>query len=242
MNTSLHTHQLKTWLQPHVAGLLAYAAQDADFAIELAAVIKARNWQSGEALMPTESSPYLIPGTQAEAVQLAQWVISLANTEPAVRRALATWTKHYEAPKNLAIGIIGIMIMGPTLGILEKKKKKKSQLSVTINQQWYISHTKKELVELVQNLSQKVIARELNQVGGNVYQLHPDSAAWCLGDGSTKLYIDTHNELPQMIHIATNEHLSHTIKTDEDKPIALALSPTINETFLESFAATEVTE
>ena len=150
------------------------------------------------------------------------------------RGLLATFAHEYELPKDLVIGIVGLAVIGPTLGIINKKKKHQSHLQIIISDTWHQRHTGKQLIELVQQLSMQVVAKELRYAGGNAFRLHPDTAAWCLEEPLTKIHLCSRSELTTLRVAAVSEELSHYSKTNT----GIALSPTVNENFVQEFEVT----
>lgn len=115
----------------HTQALLAYAATDADFAESLAHFVQQQYWQPLS--LPIEApSTYTIPTNQPAAVRIAHWLMQELVEQPeayAARGTLAIWANSYQEPKNLVLGIVGLAIIGPTLGLIKKKKRGKVSFS-----------------------------------------------------------------------------------------------------------------
>jgi hypothetical protein len=248
MPTKTISHQtaLDTHLLTHAKALIAYAATDEIFAESLAALVNHLPDTPGRYLdTHFDGSHFVAAHSQDHAIAIATWLLEELKLQPTRTRhttaLLQAWAEPYQAPKDQIIGIVGIAIMGPTLGLIKKnKKKKKSQLQVIINDTWKKERSTAELFALAQRVSQGVIAKELALAGGNAYRLHPDSAEWCLSDPKTKLHLDTSDELHLIEAVAQAEQLSHVAHTEHDRLIALALSPSVNENFIADFSLTEL--
>lgn len=227
-------------LLARAVGLIAYANTDKMFAHELAHLIQQQNWQTAEVTAQTATT-YLTPTTVTDASTTATWLLALLSETkdtPATRAHLATWAADQEVPKNIIIGIIGISIMGPTLGILDEvKKKKKSQLQVVIENNYYKKLSKAELSKLSAQLGQQVFAHEVKLVGGNVYNLHPDSAEWYLSEPELKLYTVDSETLNELKAGAEKEGLTTQSEYKNDQLVALAISPSIDNALVEDYEA-----
>jgi len=232
--------KVDTWLLHHASALLAYAKTDSIFATNLAHSLLSKNWKTNQQQVQIQPpSKYLVPKTEAEALLEVSWLLQTLDentTARATRSLFTTWAHNYHVPQDLIFGVVGLAVIGPTLGLIQSKKKKRSHLQVIVNRKWYTTHTTKQLIELVQNTSQKVIAQELRFAGGNAFRMHPDTAAWCLEEPLTKIFITDHRELALMQEVAEIEQLPHVTT----KTAALAFSPTINDSFMSEFDIEEI--
>ncbi|MCA9362060.1 hypothetical protein KC906_01675, partial [Candidatus Kaiserbacteria bacterium] len=218
----------------HAQALIEYSEHDPLLAESLAYHVQARRWQAHTTPAETIASPHTVPTNDIAALTQARWLLATLDEHrhaTHTRGALATWASEYQSPEDIIIGIVGIAIMGPTLGILERKKKTKSYLQVVLDATWAKGRTAAALTEQVQRLSQQVIARELRLAGGNAYRMHPDTAAWCLEEPLTKVHLASGLELAALTEAATAEGLSCAIKPG----VGVALSPTVKETFVGEF-------
>ena len=99
----------------------------------------------------------------------------------------------------------------------KKKKKRKSQL--VVEESYLASLSKEALAKLSIHLSQQVIAQETRLAGGNVYNLHPDSAAWCIEEALSEIYSDSAKNIATLLETISLENLSHTIEKDSEGTI-----------------------
>lgn len=229
------------WLMGYVAGVLAYAKTDPDFASSLAHQIQARKWKPLITQTPLKNSSHLTPTTRTKAITTANWLLNDLDTRTDARisrSTLTTWAKDFESPKDLLFGIIGLAVIGPTLGLISSKKKRRSHLQIVIDEKTYGSLTKLEVTKTSQKLSMEVLAKELRLVGGNVFNLHPDTAEWCLAEPATKIFTDTRSGLSELAAAAKAEGLSHSVAHNKKgKLIAIALSPSVNDSFVDESEA-----
>jgi hypothetical protein len=234
------------FLRAYAYGLIAYAETDLEFAQGLAAQVQSLRF--GLAEEPAEIinlTTELIPTDRDHAVSVARWLLGEVKERkatPGTEAVLAEWACEFIAPRDQIIGIVGIAIMGPTLGILDnKKKKKKSQLQVVIDGEYYEKTSKSVLAAQCMEWGQQLIAKELRLVGGNVYRLHPDSAEWVLAEPVTGLYTESSERLQEQFAAARAEELSVAGYRDENEAlIALAVSPSVNDTFVDESEAARI--
>jgi len=225
-------------------GVILYAQQDADFAHTLGAEITSQNWQPAETGTGDNYSAHVLPLSQADAVATAQWILQTLQTHPEYKRArglLAHWAQNYESPKDLVLGIVGLAIIGPTLGIISTKKKKKRKSQLIIEKSYFATLNKTELAILSTQLTQSVIAQETKLAGGNVYNLHPDSAAWCVEEALTQVYTDSLSNLNALLQTAVSDNLSHCAENDAQGNLqALVISPSVNDSLVEESTAEKI--
>jgi len=233
MNRESHSTLVENALQHvhHTQAVLAYAATDADFAESLAHYVQNQFWHPVSLPIETPSS-YAVPVDQHDAVRVTHWLMQELDEQPeayAARGALATWASTYKEPKNLVLGIVGLAIIGPTLGLIENKKKKTTKLQLVVDETWARSFTPTELVEKTHEISQAVIAKELRSARGRLECLHPDTADWCMAGSGTKLHTLPHNQVELICTTLASEQLSHIALYHKDKLVAIGISPSISD-------------
>jgi len=244
MKTQLHQKVSagETFLLQHVQGLLKFAQTNQDFAESFAAAIKSKNWRASVAASEAEpQSKYCAPLEISDAVSTTHWVMNTLQTHPEftqTRGTLALRAQQYESPKDLVLGIVGVAVIGPTLGILKSKKRKKRKSQLVFDAAYYASLSKAEVAKLATALTQQVVAKELRLAGGNVYTLHPDSAAWCIEEAATQVYTDTPENITALLKITQEENLSHTLqKSSAGKTEVLVISPSVNDAVVDETEA-----
>jgi len=225
----------------HAQSLVTYAEQDSEFAQSFTQVIISQKWASVPLASGMPNSKYISPHSAADAVATAHWVIQSLQRHPeykATREMLAHWAQNYESPKDLILGIVGLAIIGPTLGIISSKKKKKRKSQLIIEETYFRSLRKSTVATLSTQLTQTVIAKEIQLAGGNVYNLHPDSAAWCIEEAVTALYTDTAENIAALLATAATEHLSHQVEKDASGTVqAVVISPSVNDSLVDESTA-----
>ena len=241
-NTTLTT-TVHSWLLQETLALLAYAKTDAVFAESLAAVIETLIWNDCLTIGDNTASKYLIPETQREAVATAHWLITTLQSQPSAKTArgtLQSFARQYVNPKNIVIGIVGVAIIGPTLGLIEQKKKKKPKAMLVFAEDFYNQLSLKDRVGYAIELTQTVIAKELRLAGGTITRLHPDTATWVMSEPLTRTSTATQAELQYLVETARDEQLSHIVRSNERGVVAVAISPRVNENFVDDFEVFDI--
>jgi hypothetical protein len=232
------------FLLQYIENILKYTEVDSTFARTLAEQILQQKWNGREIQKHTNESIYLYPTDSVDATVTAGWLITSLQSHPEyvfARGALAFWAQNYESPKDLVLGIVGLAIIGPTLGIISTKKKKKRKSQLILEQSFLKKVTPTELAILTTNMTQSVIAKETQLVGGNVYNLHPDSAAWCIEEALTQIYSDSSTNIQTLLRTAQEDTLSYVIEKDDGGNIlALVISPSVNDSLVEDSGAEKI--
>jgi len=228
----------------YIESLLTYAKQDPEFAQGFADAIISQSWTSVSTTSGVAGSKHLAPDSPVDAASTARWVIQSLQTHPeytAARGVLSHWAQNYESPKDLVLGIVGLAIIGPTLGIISSKKKKKRKSQLIIQETYFRSLSKTKLATLSTQLTQTVIAKETRLAGGNVYNLHPDSAAWCIEEAVTAIYTDSAENIALLLKTAAAENLSHAAeKNTAGKIRAIVIAPSVNDSLIDESDAQKV--
>jgi hypothetical protein len=231
---------LDSYLLANAQGLIKYAKTDPTFALWLTThlpslphplkVSLSSNLNLGQAVTPT---------TADKAFSIANWLHNQIHRHPTrtkhTNAYLHAWVESYQAPKDQIFGIVGIAIIGPTLGLIRSKKKKKSQLHVVVDKKWQTELSAMNFTGEIQKLSMGVISRELKLARGNVYHLHPDSAEWCLDEAVTKVYQAEQPALSELLSFINAEHVPHFARYEDGALVGLAVSPSFNDQLLTDF-------
>lgn len=230
------------WLKYHASALLAYAQNDSQFAESLAHHIQKKQWGNTNDREFSPPSVFITPIKQSEAVDEAIWILEQLSITPSAsksRSLLSSWAKNYESPKDFVFGVVGLAIIGPTLGLISNKKKKYSVLKTVIEKHWYCKQPPHIIAKYVQRINIQVITQELRYAGGNAYKLHPDSVAWCLEEPVTRIYLIDQVELDILNIACISEHLSHHADVVNGAVRAISISPCVNDEFIQQFSTEE---
>ncbi len=237
MKKNSHTILLQQAVQyvQHTHALIRYAETDADFAQSLAWYVQAQNWPM-TSNSENISSIYITPSEQTAAIRSAHWLLQQLENQPeayVARGELSSWADQFEEPKNLVLGIVGLAIIGPTLGLIENKKKKKNRMQLIVDTNWSTSLSTPKLVEKTQSLSQELIAKELRAAQGKLENLHPDTADWCMAGSDTKLYQSDQADIKLIYSVILEDRLQHICLREKGVIVALAISPSVSDEITE---------
>ena len=236
MNTTKQAQTITvSFLLQHAYSLIAYAQADADFAETLAHYVQHSYWHIAP---PTHiaGSIYTTPTNRADAVRTTNWLLQQLEEQPLAsdaRAVLSVWADTYKEPKSLVLGIVGLAIIGPTLGLIASKKKKKTKLQLVVDTTWFTSLTPDQVVAKTHALSQQTIAKELRLAHGKMENLHPDTADWCMAGSGTKLYQATKAEMAALQATLTEEQLVYSVTENDKKIVAIGISPSIQDRLVE---------
>jgi len=225
-----------TFLLPYVSALIAYSEKDSDFAESLA--FHARELHSSTPIENDfKASNKIIITNRDEAIDIAHWVFAECDqSTPAVATALKTYAKRFDSPKDLLLGIVGLAIIGPTLGLISKKKRHSSHLQVFVDTNTATSLTPEKLAELTSSTGQSLLAKELKLAGGNITRLHPDSAEWLMSDPATKVQIVNQKILKDLATLIETENLSGLIRRDSKIINLVVISPAVPDTVIDDIS------
>ena len=246
MSTStLKNTQTNILLTQHASTLVKYAETNEKFSSYLHSSIPDT---FNETEFNTESVPYtkwLLPSDDFTAERRLIWLLNEINERPKsetmVAQAILAKYRHREMPKNPLFGIIGVAIIGPTLGLINSKKKKQNKMCILFAQKSYTALTSAKLTSATNKISLQFLSKELKKVGGNAYRLEPDVADWIFSDRETTLAtLATKKELASTVELLKKEKLSYEVFIEDNKVIALAISPTVEENILEEINATKI--
>ena len=240
-HSSLTTNLREVYLLPYVHGLLNYSKTNPHFACQLAQTIQTYNWTASSGAIDEKTAPHTTPSSQIDAFAVCSWVLGQLQSHPdfrLTRGLLTSWTEHYEAPKDLVLGVVGMAIIGPTLGIIDSKKKKKRKAQLVFEKNALAKLTAPELAKKSLVLTQRMFAIELKQAGGNVHSLHPDSAAWLLEEALSDVYTNSKENLTTLVQALLAENLSHTVEKDTaGNLLSVVISPSVNDSLVEDSEA-----
>jgi hypothetical protein len=222
-------------LAQFATSLLTYAQIDQRFAEALA-----HHCQQFTVTTPRlGTNAHSIPDNQESAVAHTRWLLQTlkhdAKQFPYTKSILAEFAGHYHAPKDQVFGIIGIAIIGPTLGLIKKKKKKKSQLRVIVDAAWYKNLSTKEKIDTVQAAALRAAAHELSRAGGDTNRLHPDTAEWLMAEHETAVYQADTSELQTVNAALHTDNLIYTTQKTANVVNMLTISPSTNQDFIYQF-------
>lgn len=229
-----------------LSALLTYAETDHEFAAVLAHHIATYVPQSPiPHTVTTSPSRHLAPRSLAHAERITHWLLTnlSSGTTKDVRSAQTlahAWAANYESPKDVVLGIIGLAIIGPTLGLIKSKKKKRSAMRLVVTDRFYATRTKKTLASFVATETGKQLATELRLAAGDTMKLHPDTFDWLMSDHKNEIFTDTQEDIQETCIMLATEHLPHTVVRKNDTIVAVVISPSVHEEFVRNTNAEAV--
>lgn len=247
MTNSTVTRAITTsFYTSHVSALLAYLKTDGDLAETFAHHVQDQ-WSASNATttIPHRTFPYLQPKDREEAVRVANWLLQTLPTLTShdARSAitlLQTWAQHYQKPKAVVFGIVGFAIIGPTLGLIKKNKQRNSVMRIIVTDTYYKSLGKKELAKFTAQHTGVRLAEELKSAAGNALQLHPETFDWTFSDHEVDLFAHNEKGLGECIATLEEDHLPHTVITEDDQIVGVVISPMVHEDFVSQSGAKTV--
>jgi len=226
---------LDYYLLPTLLGILNYAKTDKQFTKIFSSVIKNQGWkQTNQEFnnIPNKLNSFGCKiNNLSEAVIYGRWLLNTVNQSSRshfTKNILLSWSQDFEEPKDVVLGIVGLAIIGPTLGLIEKKKKKKSQLKILITENFFKNKTRTQLATFLNRNSLQLLNKELNLVGGKMSNLHPDTFDWWQDGGEIKLMMASNNLIQKLNHKAIKDSLL-TILNEEKENFTLAISPSVGD-------------
>lgn len=225
------THTIHTQLSHHAAALAAYSRAYPTFAATLASLTK--NLPEAVGVPTVTHSPWLIPTDTETATRRATWLVHELERrrvpeESLARGILAAATKGVTDPKAVVLGIVGVAVIGPTLGLVKKKKKRKSLLRVVIAES-RTDETLPKLLSLAQQTALALLSTELHAANGNAYRLEPELADWLFSEHETPLSRLNDIELAHLAQWLKDEQLPHHTHEQDGYITAIAIAPCVSE-------------
>ncbi len=181
----------------------------------------------------------LLPASREMARERAVWLLrelAFHYPEDETRKVLRTWSGRQEEPKDAVIGIVGIAILGPTFGIIRRKRKLDS-MQVIFSEELIDEMSMSERINFTNQVSMKLLCESLERVNGRVDRLEPELQYWFISDRTLKLGTLKVEQMKEVLRNIENEEVPHTIEEAEGSIKALALSPSVRIDIFEDLEA-----
>lgn len=167
----------------HAAALLVFAAHDEVFAQYLERLfLPSLNNDEAERFSFSEELEMLVPKNPWAARQQAKWVASQVKTgsHPQADKLIQSWIakRPYEDPKSIVVGIVGLAIPGPTLGLIEDDPKSLCVIRLDA------AEDKNVFAESAGQASLGLISRALYSADGEARNMEPVFGHWFFGSQS----------------------------------------------------------
>lgn len=213
-------------LYPEASALsvLLYAIYDPSFRETVRTYVGERRSGAVWKHAPERSLLLLCPQNEIQAERRIEWLVRTQN-----KRALALLESVYNEPKDVLFGIIGLAIIGPTLGLI-KKRRVRNQMPVIISEE---NSTERTPDAAIVQAPLSVFEHELERAGNNMRLLEPDTHDWFKGDKSIALYKTSPRTIDSIKETLARLDIVHAEK-DAGTVRVLAISPSVSSSFLES--------
>ena len=237
---TINTQEDQCFAGSLAASLCAFASNDKTFAMWFTKEIGTLPF-TDEVTATNSSTPstLLIPENLDTAVQRAYWIIQQAKTKPKLANQLRQWSAQQPLPQVLVLGIVGVDIPGPTLGIIKKRKKQTSIMPVFVCDETYRHSSPQSRFTMIQQASLQLLSKALRSYGGDT-RLDPDFFDWLHHDQLTSVGRVSEDVLQDVQQRARDEGILFHQHTDGARITTLALTPAVSEGILDEYNATRI--
>lgn len=234
---SITTTTIDRWLMPHLAGVIAYAETDHVFALTLATWLGEERWLLTPTPLPV-ASRHLTPTSRSQADDITDWLMHELTTHPEARiarGALMQWATSYVIPTDLLARLSNESISYSKRSHTEPSDRPTTTMQLLLNEEWQETLPYDRLIAVTQSITQELVGHELRKASGKIDSLHPDTAEWCMaGSGATVLSVEA-PVLQRVAAAAVTEDLHHVLRTDQYGIQILAVSPQVQDSFVDQF-------
>lgn len=228
-----------TLLTAHATALTQYATGDEAFARFLVTITADLEPSAASPHTVTASAvTWLAPRSTAAAVARTHWLLGEIALRPdgaAAAAVLTAWRERID-PREAVIGIVGIAIPGPTLGIITTKKKPKSIMPIVTTALTARHTDAAHLATLAIQTSVGLLGQQLRLAGGSAYRLVPELADWCFTEQQTQLVVAPNHTtleiLAQHLAAASLPHYRHEVGGEI---VAVAICPSVERDLLAQY-------
>lgn len=233
-------------LRAHATALTQYATRNEAFSCFLyAATQHLAPSAASPSAVSTAATTWLAPRSETAAVARTHWLLDEINLRPDGASAAATllsWRERID-PKDAVIGIVGIAIPGPTLGIIETKKKPKSLMPIITTAQTARNIDSAALATLTIQTSVGLLGQQLRIAGGSAYRLVPELADWCFAEQPTQLAVAPDRATLEALttHLRA-ESLPHYRHEGVGEVLAVAICPSVERDLLAQYPIEDLSE
>lgn len=180
----------------------------------------------------------LMPSDFQTAVEKTDWLIkTIKITETEGKKVLYVLKSQVKpadlnSPQSLVIGIVGMALPGPTLGVISTKKKKR--MSIIVDKK-FAQENKIEFANTVIKVSHELLKKELIKSNKDIESLDPDIADWFFGDKEIAFYESETEKINDIKNELNDLNVVFVEKKDNNNNSILAISPAVNDNYQELF-------
>ncbi|MFP4022520.1 MAG: hypothetical protein ACLFTS_01565 [Candidatus Paceibacterota bacterium] len=238
------SEEREMYLDGHAYSLIAYTAKSKSFSSFLKTYIDVylTDHSYGELRSENRFSKSLIPRNDQNARERTFWLLSeitLEGRETKAGYTLKTWSKMNEDPQDLVIGIVGLAIIGPTFGIINKKKKLDS-LQIIFSEKDLEKCSVSDYIGLAHSASLELVSESLALVDGNFHRLEPDLQYWFVSDRSLRLGVMKEKDLLDVSGNLNEQGIPHCYSKDANGRSAISISPAVRFNIYEDLDAEDL--
>jgi len=233
--------KIKLKIRPHSYGynialaLLEYAQKNILFAWELKKLTSKLpdSYINSAHKQLNKKNELLTPSDKLTAMKRSYWLAERINnnsffdTEEIIS-VLKNGVKNFKlsTPQQLVIGIVGLAIPGPTLGIISTKKK-----FTMIFNPGFAKLSKTEIAKKSVQMSLEFMKKSIIKAK-KLENLDPDISDWFFGDKETNFYIATNQQIKNIKNRLEELGIPNVETNSIDQKI-LAVSPALNAYHME---------
>lgn len=230
-SNSLTLETRDVFLNRHAYSLIAYTEKNRSFSLFLKTYIDIylSGYSGGDFGPGDDFAASIVPVDDQKARERAIWLLSeiaLEERESSASRILRTWHKTYEEPQDLVIGIIGLAIIGPTFGIINKKKKVDS-MQILFSEEDMKRGSISSNINLAHSASMELISKSLEAVDGDFRRLEPDLQYWFVSDRSLRLGFIRKKTISDISKEMNKKGILHCYYKDANGMGAISISPSV---------------
>lgn len=172
--------------------LIVYAKQDKNFARELYALVqhlRNKRLHDNREIFP-EAVLALMPQDIRQAQARAWWLFTALRdgriaASSSAESLMASWRSVYpeDNDKRIIIGIVGVAIIGPTLGYIKRRKRMPMVVSHNV-----FGKANRETANDIAEASHKIITMACALAGNNLAHMEPEIGDCFFGDRGMRFY------------------------------------------------------
>lgn len=209
-----------------IDSLLFRAKNDNGFALKMYSELKGREVDSGNLLEKFDSFvEYISPSSDDMALRRLDYILK-EESKNLDLSPLFSWVDIFEneQSKNIVVGIIGMAIPGPTLGML-KRKNPMNFLIKTKN----LSQAAIMKISLESGIS--LVANCIKDKKSDASRLEPEIYDWFFGDRELAFYTVNDSLINKYKKITETYNIAHNSISLNGGVVGLAISPVLSREF-----------
>ena len=225
-------------LTHYANSLICFAETDLEFTSFLKKQVcqyLSQNSEQASTISTAKYPAWKKPRDRKEAEVWASWLIRelyLHQPNHVAGHILRSWSKSIELPKNLFIGVVGLAIIGPTLGLV-KKNHHDDPIHLLFDQETYLKVNELERANLHQQAVMNLISHSLDKVAGDCNRLEPSLQYWMFCNQTISIAKTGADKLNEIHRKLTNESMPHITQKKENSIFSIAISPAVTRDSLQ---------